>query len=418
MSDTPSQPVVAWYDDEIDLRELVLTLWHGRRIIIAATLLAALVAWVVSLLLPERYQATAVLALAPPKLQTNAITGLRLQVTMPDLKTAVALARAPEVFQHLVEDAEIQAAWAQEAQPLTWQDLAARADVQELGKDGLRLVFKDTDPQRAVLVANRWAVLVVERINTRYGWMALQSQMERQAQEAWKAYQQAQEDYEHELSVNRAEILMTQLDHVKKDLSCVLSLQSELSRLQQDVAAFGEHLSRLDMVAPLSPGDALSLVTLQQRVLANQACISEANNVQVQWSADVLSSISVAQAQDLVVEIAEALQQRLQALPEQQEALEAQIFQLQYSLEQEQRRLNELNKRRELAWDIYVSLEQLHTQGQALAFSENQVALLVAQAVVGNKVLRLSLFMVIFLSGFAGGIAGGFWVIMRAWWKK
>ncbi len=39
---------VPTYDDEIDLREIVLTLWKGRWLILALTLIAALLAYAVS----------------------------------------------------------------------------------------------------------------------------------------------------------------------------------------------------------------------------------------------------------------------------------------------------------------------------------------------------------------------------------
>ena len=50
------------YDDEIDLKELVLTLWEGRQTIATITGLAAIVSVIFALMLPNIYHSTATLA--------------------------------------------------------------------------------------------------------------------------------------------------------------------------------------------------------------------------------------------------------------------------------------------------------------------------------------------------------------------
>jgi uncharacterized protein involved in exopolysaccharide biosynthesis len=49
-------------DEEIDLRELASVLWAGKKIILAVTALFAVVAVIVALLIPNQYQATAVVS--------------------------------------------------------------------------------------------------------------------------------------------------------------------------------------------------------------------------------------------------------------------------------------------------------------------------------------------------------------------
>ena len=50
------------YDDEIDLKELVLTLWEGRQTIATISGLAAIVSVIFALMLPNIYHSTATLA--------------------------------------------------------------------------------------------------------------------------------------------------------------------------------------------------------------------------------------------------------------------------------------------------------------------------------------------------------------------
>lgn len=57
-----SEPQI--YDDEIDLKELLLTLWEGRQTIVKVTGLAAIVSVVIALMQPNIYHSTATLAAA------------------------------------------------------------------------------------------------------------------------------------------------------------------------------------------------------------------------------------------------------------------------------------------------------------------------------------------------------------------
>ncbi len=444
MSEQHPTPPVDWYEDEIDLRELALTLWRGKWVIVLTTLLAAVVALAVSLAMPKQYQAQADIALAQPKLQLNATEGLALQVAVPDLKTVAAMAQAPAVFQRLATDAAVQAAWPDGEAPLTWQGLAGKAEVKEQGKDGLQLLVKDTDPERAALIANRWAALVVERINERYGWAALQAQLAPQVENAQQAYKQAQAAYEQEVSRNQATALQVQLERVKSDLNCVLALQSQLGSLQEDITTFDGYLSHLNEESVLSPGDALALVTLQQRVMTAQKCVPASTTVviqgtsesippgtsaadfyradtaclQVQWSVEALTSLTVAQASGLLQELDAARRERLKALPEQQASLEAQVGQLEQALEQEQVRLNEARQRRDTAWQTYASLEQLRSQSQILASPENQVALLADEAVAPGAPVAPRTKVNVALAAVLGAIVGVMGVWVKAWWEQ
>ena len=73
MTDTETNPRDAVYDDEIDLRELFFTLWAGKWLISGISAVFAIVAIVVSLMMPNIYRAEALLAPA----QTEGGGGLK-----------------------------------------------------------------------------------------------------------------------------------------------------------------------------------------------------------------------------------------------------------------------------------------------------------------------------------------------------
>ncbi|MDO9130900.1 MAG: Wzz/FepE/Etk N-terminal domain-containing protein, partial [Anaerolineales bacterium] len=75
------------YDDEIDLRPIVLKLWKARWVILIATLAAALAAFVVSFwILPRKYQATAYVFIGQPAIEfsrSQTDSGLTISPTLP-----------------------------------------------------------------------------------------------------------------------------------------------------------------------------------------------------------------------------------------------------------------------------------------------------------------------------------------------
>ena len=112
MTTDPSQT----YDDEIeiDLRAIALTLWKARRVILVATLAAAIVTFVVSFwILPRQYQATAYVYIGQPFVEFSTFqtdSGFTISPTLTDLKAVVKLAVAPELLDSVLKDPAVVAA--------------------------------------------------------------------------------------------------------------------------------------------------------------------------------------------------------------------------------------------------------------------------------------------------------------------
>jgi len=71
MSDTQ------YYMDDLDLREILLKLWRNRYLLIAVTLLPALVTFVLSAwVLPKKYEVAEYVTVAAPNVQYTTMEGL------------------------------------------------------------------------------------------------------------------------------------------------------------------------------------------------------------------------------------------------------------------------------------------------------------------------------------------------------
>ncbi|MBM3181539.1 MAG: hypothetical protein FJZ86_14470, partial [Chloroflexi bacterium] len=152
------------YDDEIDLRAILLTLWKARRMILIVTLAAAVSAFAVSFwILPRQYQATAYVFIGNPIGDITQASGLTISPTLPDPNVVVELAAAPGLLESVTKDPAVAAAIGEET--ITVADMVTAVYV---GTDQLSLQVTDTDPQRAALLANTWAEKVTDVVNATY----------------------------------------------------------------------------------------------------------------------------------------------------------------------------------------------------------------------------------------------------------
>jgi len=400
---------------EITFTEMVQILWFNKWIVVSFTLVFAIVAFVISLILPKQYQAKATLAIQQPKLQVHTQDGFVLRLKEPDLKILVEMAKSPAVFQTLAADPDIRDTWSESNISLDWQTLAKRSRVNPLGNGGLQLVVQDTNPQRAALLANRWALEIAQHINSDYGYTKLLVEMASRVEDAHRRYQQAETEYTQALSHNRQAILTSQLKRTQNDLNCVLARESDFQRLEKDLQAFAIYLHNLQKNVSLTPGDALALAVLQQRVLATKVCTTDVLNLQTQWQARDLAALTVVDALNLVEEMQVILEQRTKTLPTQQVDLEQQLLQLQQALEEERSWIEELAHQRDLAWMTYQSLVSLQTQQNALITKSNNVAAIVAEAVAPTMPSSPHVVMNTVLAAATGFILAMIWILSSAW---
>lgn len=148
------------YDDEIDLRELLLVLWRGRWLILGIVVVAAVLTWFGGhALLTPTYESTATLLIVPPTYQTS------IEPEPLTLETYRELALTPALAQQVVDKLGLTNT---EGEPLPVLDLLGRmsvrvaaAEVENNGQGAragvLHLDVTWSDPVQARDIANAWA---------------------------------------------------------------------------------------------------------------------------------------------------------------------------------------------------------------------------------------------------------------------
>jgi len=436
------------YDDEIDLRAILLTLWKARRMILIVTLAAAVSAFAVSFwILPRQYQATAYVFIGNPIGDITQASGLTISPTLPDPNVVVELAAAPGLLESVTKDPAVAAAIGEET--ITVADMVTAVYV---GTDQLSLQVTDTDPQRAALLANTWAEKVTDVVNATYKLGTIAQALDSLFLQSQQNYNQAQSALEGALSQSRVDVLSAQLRRKQTDLKCALDSNSLTVRVLDDLQFFEQGLSGPSGEAPLLLGDGLALTTLRQRSLTSQPCQLEGQSQfqlesqsslegQSQFTLESLSqssSASVPSVPDFTVQIDSAsftgftlskalaatsqmrdgLESQLTRLQSDQSRLEREIPQLQRDLEHAQAQLDQFTLIRDQSRELYSALLQQQQRLATVLTQSVQVATVSVGAVPPEKAVSRKTLMNTALAGMLGLILSVFGALAMNWWKN
>ena len=402
MSETPQS---YYYDDMIDLRELVKTLLKYKWIIIAATLLAALAAFLVSFyLLPAKYEAKAYVTITEPIIRAELEPSIQVSPTIPDTGALAELAEAEAILDQVAVSLKL-TNYIEENEP----DMEASLQ----GKSQLRLQVTTTDPEIAAQIANGWAQVLVLRLNDLYGTgnstiVVLESEVQK-AKVNWNNAQEALETY---LPQSKVEILEVQLSEQKNSLARYLNRIEQNRILISDAEALKSQLSVIDMDLNLSTGSALSIIALQQRAAGG------ISGTQFQFQADeVLGQGYLVEAGKNDIErLIAALKTQNEELNGELNKIEDSVGELSVALESERYNVELLAQERDLARNAYNALANQLEETRITQSQEEHSAKIGAEAMIPRKTSAPNVLIITGLTAILGGIIAVIAVIIYAWW--
>ncbi len=224
-----------YIEEVIDLRELIRTLWAKKWIILGVTIMAGLVAFLVSsYLVPERYQSASFVTITEPVLRTEFETSIQANPVQLETSGLAELAEAAEFQEQVFEQLGITDLKEQ-------QTIEVAALMQ--GEGQLRLQVTSEDPTLAAKAANAWAAALSERLNELYG--TSQETLENLESDAaramidWSSAQEALETFLPESQVYALEVELSEekralaryLDRVEGNLLLISDVKALLSQL-------------------------------------------------------------------------------------------------------------------------------------------------------------------------------------------
>ena len=263
---------LSYMEDEIDLRKYLNVLIRQWKWVVGLALVAALAALAVSLLLPPRYEATALFVVTRPRYQ------LQFDPMIPSLPVQSQSYRAlPELA--LSDDLVMQVidvlGGQLQANERSLVSFRSRLSA-EAGADPslIRLSATATDPQKAQTIANTWATLYITYTNNLYQQGAADARFfQTQAAEArakLESSEQALIDYQARNPVN---VINAPLAANKTAFSDFLRAGQGVTLIIQDARSLQQQLGQQNANEPSSLADELSALYLQVDALNSKASV-------------------------------------------------------------------------------------------------------------------------------------------------
>ena len=346
-------------EDEIDLRIYINVLIRYWRLIAGLTVAAAVVALVVTLILPPSYQSTAVIVVTRPLYQLQFSPQIQ-NLEDPNNpqqfltgKAALDLATSDATLQQVLE------AIGNEL-PVKERTLTAIREIVKAKAGGdpsiVNLTVTHRDPQRAAKIANTWANLYVRQINDLYGQSAEQQKFfEGQLAQAKSDLDKAEQALVDFQKRNDTSVLQAQLNAKQGALSTYLNLGESLTMLLQNVRSLQDQLSRQPASDPATLGDDLSALALQVSALNAQSNIP----IQLQMaSTGTLSNKTVGQQAAYLANLAKTIVAKQTEVKQQADALPTEIKALQGQIQEAKTEDARLTRQRDLAQSVYTTLAQ------------------------------------------------------------
>lgn len=338
-----------YFDDSIDLRRWLQVLWQYRNWIIALTFGAALVALLISLVLPPTYEATALAVMTPTQYKLQFDPRIETVINPVDMQIDVYVGLA-------TSDSIVQQVFSQlDPLPTGVENITDLQDMLNVsGKNGL-LTFsvKAKTPQDASRIANIWVQTFVTDANRVYGTKDSEQLafFQTQLETAATRLEQAETAMTEFVARDRSAIVQNQLDSLQASQKDYLSAQRSLSTALDDIDALLQKMQKQTGVVDFS--DQINALFLSLRVFNS----GQNFPLQLQLSDPAsLNTASQAEQRRQLQEMHTAIENRLQEITNQMNALEPQILSLQAEQEGYQLEKDRLERELSLSKDTYTAL--------------------------------------------------------------
>ena len=346
-------------ETEFDLRpyiDAIIKHWYW---IVGSVIMAGLVAFGISSLLPARYTATALVAVTVP--QDLTLASLTADTLAPNFTTQnESLSYLHALPELTMGDQLLEELLLTIDPPL--EDISSIEELRKIveakpGSDPviLRLAVTHHNPKTAAQIANHWATLYVPWANEIFGLAGQdqvvfwQTQLVKN-QTALENNEQALIEFE---ANNRAPILRNNLVYLTKRQSDLLTQQNLLQPLIQDLEALKSQIKSQPNNTAVSFAHQLTALNLQLRAFGVE------NNNALQLQIDTNTDLTTADVSEQLVflnELENTTISRLSQIESELEQLEPQILQMQQQLQEVETEKNRLNRNYTEAEESYSAI--------------------------------------------------------------
>lgn len=405
------QPI--YYEDEIDVRELLENLLKYKWWIIGTAVLFGVAAiLVVRLLLPKTYNATSFVVITKPSLTANLDSRIESSPQIPDARSLTDLTKADDLVLLVYEEV---GAPSSNPESVSLVSLKSQLNPSLVGINQLRLEVTDIDPDRAAEIANVWAEKTAARLNLLFG-SDVESllKLEEQTSEARKNWDSSHQALIEYLPESDADSLQVGLTQAREALKLIINEIDNINLLLSDLNAMQSRLNQQNTNKPLALDELLGLISLQQQA------VGQLEGLQIQVASQDIQEdgYTVDEARIAVDTLIQSLQEQRAELLSSKKSKEADISALAADLEQAQYKVSQLTVQRDLDLRAYQALSAHMEELQITLFQNDQAAKVAGLALPPINPSGPRALFVGAAAGAAGFTLAVFFVLMINWWKS
>lgn len=341
-------------EQEVDLLPYISSIIRKWYWVLASFIFFAIVGFVITLFLPSTYEATSFVAVPGANvLLLDSLTSNELDPSFTLNSTTVKLLRS---FPELATSDDILSATLNELSLNnidTIEGLRAIINA-EAGLDSalLRFVVKHRNPETAAQIANVWAAVFIDWVNTLYGSSDQLAFFETELADALTALDETETTLVSFEQENRSQILANNLLALQQAQFEAQNSYLAAQTLLEDVALLEAVLDERSNTL-VSFADQLTALNLQVRAFD----LDKAATIQVQSATDqALIGETRAEQMAFLTGLKAVLNGRLQTLEMRLASLEPQILETQQALEENNVRHRQLLRKQAAAMETYTAL--------------------------------------------------------------
>lgn len=400
-------------DEVIDLRPTIEGLLRYWWIVVGITLTIVALAIVVTLLLPDRYEATTLVAITEPtqRLQFDE----RFQTIIeesPLLRAYPELSTSDELLVSLLEQLPSQVG------VQTIPELRGLLAAEAGSEPGLvRLSAQHEDPEMAAVIANTWAGLFVEWANVLYGNGSSQQVafFEEQLTDAQAVLETAEQDLVDFQERNRLLLLENELAALTELQLAYLADQQALTFILSDVRALRNQLQNTNSPS-VTLADQLTALNLQIKAFGAESEFPL--QFQLNSSEVPLTSTSHAEQLELLDSLALTVEDGLAEIDVGLTALEPRMLEVQRVYQENLTENDRLVRNRDVAQETYLSLARKVDEERILAQDVSGGVRLASSAAVPIEPAGPGLLLTVLIAGVVGTALGLGVALFFVWWRR
>ena len=334
---------------EVNLQDAIwIILKHKKVVLLIPAIFAIALFFVSEYLIPPKYEAISQLVISESVISTELDNRIATFVQIPKTDSLTTISLAEDLLANVYQDPSVFQAIGDD---YSFVDFKENVSV-DVEVNVILLIVLDTDPQRAAMIANKWAEEATNRLNETFGvsergYSNLEIELAKTKQD-WIDTQAALDEYLPNSPLRALNPEIEQLDITIQQHSQIIT---DLNTLIGQAQGLDNRLGSFEAGGILETSDQLSLLGIELRASGS------GDNFQLQFTdTNTLEKFTIEESRNRISVLISSLEAQRVNLQNELANEKSRIIQLNSELEKEKFKIRQLTEERDLALNAYQAL--------------------------------------------------------------